>query len=132
MAHFLVEYSTNIESEMALPELFEKLIRVAAGTGVFPFGGLRARGLPRKQYRIADGHEDNAFVHVQFRVGSGREVETLRSAGEEIYAVLSDHLIGIFESRAMAISMEFVEIHPDLNFKMNNTHDYVKARAASS
>ena len=58
------------------------LTDVAAGTGVFPLAGIRCRALPRDSYRVADGHPDNGFVHVELRVGAGRDVSTLRRAGE--------------------------------------------------
>lgn len=130
MPHFIVEYSRNIEAALELPALFEKLHEVAAGTGVFPLAGMRSRALPRDTFRIADGHPDNAFVHVQLRVGAGRDVATLRAAGETVFAALSDHLEGLFAERPLALSFEIAEIHPDLNFKKGNIRDHLKRRSA--
>jgi len=129
MPHFLVEYSSNLEEALELPALFEKLHAAAAKGGVFPVAGMRSRGLPRSQYRLADGHPDNGFVHVNLRVGAGRDVETLRLEGEAIFAVLSEHLAALFDERPLALSLEISEIHPDLNFKKGNIRDYLKARA---
>jgi 5-carboxymethyl-2-hydroxymuconate isomerase len=132
MPHFFVEYSANLEDEIAIDALFETLHSAAAATGVFPLGGIRSRGVKVAQYRIADGHPDNAFVHLVIRVGHGRDVETLRQAGEVLFAVVTDHLARIFEARPLAISMEMQEIHPTLTFKKNNLHQYVKARRTSN
>lgn len=129
MPHFRVEYSRNLEDVLALPDLFETLTNVASGTGVFPLAGVRCRALPRDHYRIADGHPDNGFVHVEFRVGAGRDVATLRGAGEELFDALKDHMAEIFANRPVALSFEISEIHPDLNFKTGNVRDYMKARA---
>jgi len=129
MPHFRVEYSRNLEAALELPVLFETLTNVAAGTGVFPLPGVRCRALPRDHYRIADGHPDNGFVHVEFRVGAGRDVPTLRQAGEELFDALKDHMAAVMAERPVALSFEIAEIHPDLNFKTGNIRDYMKARA---
>ncbi len=128
MPHFRVEYSRNLEAALGLPDLFEKLTEVAAGTGVFPLPGIRCRALPRDSYRVADGHPDNGFVHVELRVGAGRDVPTLRRAGEAVFAALNDHMADLFAERPIALSFEIAEIHPDLNFKAGNIRDYMKAR----
>lgn len=128
MPHFRVEYSRNLEDALDIPVLFETLTDVAAGTGVFPLPGIRCRALPRDRYRVADGHPDNGFVHVELRIGAGREVPTLRSAGEEIFEAMKDHMAALFAERPVALSFEIAEIHPDLNFKTGNIRDYMKAR----
>jgi len=132
MPHFRVEYSRNLEETLDLPELFERLTGVAAGTGVFPLAGIRCRALPRDSYRIADGHPDNGFVHVELRVGAGRDVPTLRHAGEAVFAALNDHMASLIEHRPIALSFEIAEIHPDLNFKSGNIRKYMKARAETA
>lgn len=130
MPHFLVEYSANIEDELALPRLFERLTETAVETGVFEMAGIRCRALPRAQYRVADGHPDNAFVHVQMRIGAGRSVETRRAAGEAIFAALNDHLARLFAERPLMLSFEIAEIHPELNFKKSNIREHIKARTS--
>lgn len=129
MPHFLVEYSSNLEDALELPALFEKLHDVAAKGGVFPIAGMRSRGLPRAQYRLADGHPDNGFIHVNLRVGAGRDVATLRREGEAIFTALSEHIDTLFKERPLALSFEISEIHPDLNFKKGNIRDYLRERA---
>ena len=45
MPHLIVEYSANIEDQIALDALLDKLHTCALGTGVFPIGGLREKVL---------------------------------------------------------------------------------------
>ncbi|MDE0147105.1 MAG: 5-carboxymethyl-2-hydroxymuconate Delta-isomerase [Rhodospirillaceae bacterium] len=132
MPHFRIEYSRNLEEALDLPELFERLTGVAAGTGVFPLAGIRCRALPRDSYRVADGHPDNGFVHVELRVGAGRDIRTLRGAGEAVFAALNDHMAGLLARRPVALSFEIAEIHPDLNFKAGTIRDHMKARAETA
>lgn len=129
MPHFIVEYSTNIEDKVQIPKLLEKLHNVAVETGVFPLGGLRSRVIPCDQYRIADGHPDNAFVHVAMRVGAGRERDTLIGACEQIFEVITDHFGPLQNSGPLALSYEIRQMDKDLNFRKTNVREYMAKRA---
>lgn len=131
MAHAIIEYSANLEPELDLQGLVETVHQAALDTGVFPPGGMRTRAARRDNYRIADGHADNGFVHVMIRIGYGRDPETKRSAGEAVFTAVCGHLKKLFEARPLGISLEMQEIDPDLSFKKNNLHDYVKRRQAA-
>jgi 5-carboxymethyl-2-hydroxymuconate isomerase len=128
MPHLILEYSANLASEIDAPQLMERLARAAASTGVFPLAGIRVRCHPVEEYYVADGHADNAFLHLLIRLGHGRDVETRKRAGQVVFDALCDHLAPIYARRPLAISMEIVEIHPDLNFKQGNLRDYLKMR----
>lgn len=128
MPHLLIEYSANLAPALDVPQLMARLADAAVATGVFPLAGIRVRCHPVEQYRIADGHPDNGFVHVMVRIGHGRSVEVRRKAGEALFAALTDALGPLYERGPLALSMEIEEIHPDLNFKQGNLRDYLKRR----
>lgn len=132
MPHIIVEYSANIEDEIGLDRLFERVSDVAVDTGVFELKGIRVRGERRDHYRISDADPLNGFVHTVLRVGHGRAEDQLHAAGERIYAVICDHLQGLFDSRPLNISMEIQEIHPTLTFKKNNIAQHMAARASAA
>ena len=126
MPHFVVEYSSNLEDEIDTAELFRKLHDTAIETGVFPIGGIRSRAVRCDQFRIADGDPELGFVHLTIKLGAGREIAVRRVAGERLFETLKAHLKPIFDSRYMGISFELVELHPELNFKINNIHEKFK------
>lgn len=128
MPHFLVEYSTNLGQALDVPRLLDVLTDAAVDTGVFPLPGVRARAMPRDTYRIADGHPENGFVHVNLRIGAGRSVETRKEAGQKVFDALTDYLAPLIDARPMAVSFEITEIHPELNFKKTNIRDHMAAR----
>jgi len=64
--------------------------------------------------------------------GAGRDVPTLRRAGEAVFAALNDHMAGLLARRPVALSFEIAEIHPDLNFKAGTIRDHMKARAETA
>lgn len=129
MPHLIVEYSSNVEDQIALDELLDKLHACALTTGVFPLGGLRVRAHRTDAFRIADKAPDNAFVHVTALIGHGRPLDVQQRAGAALFAVLTAHLEGLYERSPLAMSLNVQEFHPVLNFKKNNLHEYVKRRS---
>jgi 5-carboxymethyl-2-hydroxymuconate isomerase len=131
LPHLIVEYSANIEDQIALEALLDKLHTAALATGVFPIGGLRVRAHRTDAYRIADLSPDNGFVHVTAMIGQGRPLDVQQRAAEELFAAVTAHLEPLFAKSPLAISLNLQEF-PLLNFKKNNLHDYVKRRGGKS
>ena len=132
MPHLIVEYSANVEDRIDLDGLLDRLHTAAAGYDVFPLGGLRVRAQRREHYRVADGHPDNGFVHVTAIIGHGRPLEVRKAVGQGLFEVICDQLDAPFRDSPLAISFNIQEFHPDLNYKRNNLHEHVRARAADS
>ena len=130
MPHVVVEYSANLRTRADVPALLRRLHDTAIATGVFPPGGTRTRAAERTDYVIADGHPDNAFVHVTLRIGHGRDLDTRRRAAQQVFDALCAELAPAFDATPLAISFEVQEIDPALSFKHNNLHDHVEARRA--
>jgi 5-carboxymethyl-2-hydroxymuconate isomerase len=131
LPHLVVEYSANIEDQIELDALLDKLHASALATGVFPIGGLRVRAHRADAYRIADLSPDNGFVHVTAMIGQGRPLDVQQRAAEELFATLTGHLDSLYAKGPLAISLNLQEF-PVLNFKKNNLHEYVKRRGAKS
>lgn len=129
MPHLIVEYSANIEREIALDELLDKLHARALETGVFPLGGLRVRAHRADHYRVADKSPENGFVHVTALIGHGRALDVQQRAGEQLFETLTAHLAPLYDRSPLAISLNVQEFHPVLNFKKNNLHEHVRKRA---
>jgi len=132
LPHLIIEYSANIEDQIALDALLDKLHTCALGTGVFPLGGLRVRAHRADAYRIADKAPDNGFVHITALIGHGRPLDVQQRAAEELFAVLTKHLEPLYANSPLALSLNVQEFHPVLNFKKNNLHEYVKRRGPKS
>ena len=132
MPHLIIEYSANVEDRIALDALLDKLHACALETGVFPLGGLRVRAHRADHYRIADKAVDNGFVHVTALIGHGRALDVQQRAGEQLFAVLTEHLASLYDRSPLAISLNIQEFHPVLNFKKNNLHEHVKKRGSAA
>lgn len=132
MAHIVIEYSAGLRDRLALPALLAAVHQAALQTGIFPIGGLRTRAYEAQHYVIADGHPDNAFVHLSLKIGHGRDVDIRKRACAAIFEAVCRQLAPLYESQPLAISLEMQEIDPVLTFKQNNLHERVKKRQSGA
>lgn len=127
MAHFILEYSSNLDSKnLALYILFEKLHQSAIDTTLFPLAGIRSRAHCCSDYRIADGNPDYAFVHLEVKLGAGRSDAEKSSAAEAFFNTLSQHLDATYQQQGLAISFEMNELPITLKYNKNNLREYLK------
>ena len=120
MAHFILEYSTNLQpAELRLDTLFEALHAAAVGTGIFPAAGIRSRAVACDSYRIGDGAPRNAFAHLTVKVGPGRTPDVLQQAATVLNELFTGHFDGVYAARGLALSFELLELSA-LRFNKNN------------
>ena len=132
MPHLTIEYSANLEPQVAVQALVDRVHEAAIETGVFPLGGIRTRATAREHFRVADGDPDGAFVHVELRIAVGRDAATRERVGEHVFAALTGALADVSATRPLAISFELQEITPAWSAKQNNIHDRLKAKAGQA
>ena len=128
MPHIIIEYSDNLEKRINLAELIEIAHTTAVDTGVFPLGGLRVRAARREHYKIADGHPDNSFIHIELKIGPGRDKETKKSALENIFSTVEEYLKPIHENSPLAMSAELNEFDSELRINRNNIRKHMEER----
>lgn len=126
MPHFIVEYTDNIKDEANISGLLEKVNGVLMShDNIFPVGGIRSRAIELHHYRVADGTENDVFVHATLKVGAGRSKEEKTSVCDGLFNVMQEHFAGLFAKRYLALSMELFEFtHP--TYKQNNMHTRFK------
>ncbi|KQX19132.1 MULTISPECIES: 5-carboxymethyl-2-hydroxymuconate Delta-isomerase [unclassified Sphingomonas] len=123
MAHAVVEWSDNLEGEAdigALLRLIAQAMRDA--DGVFPWGGIRVRGIKLTDYVIADDSGQDAFVNITIKIGAGRPAEFKRAFFGSLFERIKGHFAPLFERRYLALSMYVEEADEADSFKHNNIH----------
>ena len=128
MPHLIVEYSTNLEKRISVRELLKHTHEAALASGVFKIGGIRTRAAPRDLYIVADGDPDNAFIHVEARIGKGRDADTRRRLAETLLAVLRDQTKSVFETTGLGLTVEIREIDDVGSVRLNNLHERLQAK----
>jgi len=123
MPHFILEYTDNIKGEADIPGLLRKvnetLIRFSH---IFPIGGIRSRAIELHDYVVADGSQDDAFVHATLKIGAGRSEADKKAVGDALFGVIKEHFASLYERRGLALSMEIYEFSEAGTYKHNNIH----------
>ncbi|GCD81270.1 5-carboxymethyl-2-hydroxymuconate Delta-isomerase [Parageobacillus thermoglucosidasius] len=123
MPHFILEYTDNIAKEANIHELLRKVHQVLISrSDLFPIGGIRSRAIELKEYYVADGIEDDAFVHGTLKIGAGRSEADKQAVCKEIFNVMKDHFSALCEKRYLALSLELYEFSESGTYKHNNIH----------
>jgi 5-carboxymethyl-2-hydroxymuconate isomerase len=124
MPQFILEYTDNIKADADIPALLKKVNETIIGQegGIFPPGGTRSRAIELKDYRMADGAEDYAFVHVTLKIGAGRTEIQKRRVCDDLFEVMKSHFSTLFAKRYLALSMELYEYDERGTYKHNNVH----------
>jgi 5-carboxymethyl-2-hydroxymuconate isomerase len=126
MPHLNIEYSANLDEALDIQALVDRIHETALATGVFPLGGVRTRAEARKHYRIANGDPQAGYIHMIVRIGPGRDHQTRRDAGDQIFGAMCDFTDALYRSRPLALSFELQEIPPDMAWRKNNLHELLK------
>jgi 5-carboxymethyl-2-hydroxymuconate isomerase len=121
----MIDYSSNLESEIDMSELCNVMRLAAIETGVFPLAGIRVRAFPSMHVSIADGNEDHGYIDLSVRLRAGREMASKKDATEQIFRVLQSFVAPAMSKRSIALSMEMRDIDPDLSPKAGNTRDHL-------
>lgn len=126
MAHFILEYSANLNAKiLALDTLLEQLVQSAVATGMFPLAGIRCRAHRCEHFQVADGTPDYGFVHLHVKLGTGRTEEEKETAAKAFFDTLSTHLQPLYNQQGLAISFEMTELPATLKYNQNNLRDYM-------
>ncbi|MEY2992379.1 MAG: hypothetical protein RI946_1773 [Pseudomonadota bacterium] len=126
MPHFMIDYSGNLETDVDIQELCEKLRETAAGLACFPMAGVRVRATRVDYYAIADGNPDHGFIDISVRLRAGRPDNVKHDAVSRLFDAVQDYLAPAFEKRSIAVSMEMRDIDPDLSPKSGTIRKYLK------
>jgi 5-carboxymethyl-2-hydroxymuconate isomerase len=81
---------------------------------------------------VADGHNENALIHIQARIGAGRTPEVRRQAAERNFARLKSETASVFAATPLGLSLEIIEIDVIGSLKYSNLHAVVEARKRRS
>ncbi|MFD1425559.1 5-carboxymethyl-2-hydroxymuconate isomerase [Kroppenstedtia sanguinis] len=126
MPHFIVEYTDNLQGEADIAGLLKKVNQVLIShRDLFPIGGIRSRAIELHDYRIADGAEEDAFVHGTLKIGPGRSPADKQAVCDGLFAVMEEHFADLFHTRYLALSMELSEFS-NPTYKRNNIHTRFK------
>lgn len=123
MAHAIVEWTDNLADDADIRGLLELIAAAMRDSGgVFPWGGIRVRGIRLSDYVIADGKADDAFVNITIKMGAGRSAEFKQAFFTGLFDRVKAHFAELCARRYLALSMYVEEADDAGSFKHNNLH----------
>ena len=126
MAHFTLEYSSNMERITDIAELCDIIRRAAIQTGIFALAGIRVRALRAEHVSIADGDPRHGFIDISVRLRAGRDLEARKTATAAIFRSAEDYLAPVLKTHPIALSLEMRDIDPELSPKLNTIRNHIK------
>ncbi|MEO4044853.1 5-carboxymethyl-2-hydroxymuconate Delta-isomerase [Hoeflea sp. CAU 1731] len=122
MPHIIIEYSANLATGVDINMLCKHARDAALATGLFETGAIRVRAHACDHYAIADDHPDDAFVHLDIRIGKGRTEEDKRMLGQAVFDRAAEDLAPLLETPHLALSLYLTEVSPEASWKKNAIH----------
>lgn len=118
MPQLTLEYSDNLkfDSQKVLALLHERL----SATGVIPLKGLKSRAIRHHEWRVADGHEDYAFVHLGMLLREGRSGEAKKQVVDEALAVLEEEFGQRFDEGFLSLTVDMKEMQEGMSITKHN------------
>ena len=117
MPHLVLEYSSNVPHTRDLAVVLQQLHEALAASGSFDLAKIKSRAVRHDVFRVADGAEDRAFVHLTAAVLDGREAEALRRAAGALLGVLDSAFARARAERRCDLTLEVREVPQSLYFK---------------
>jgi 5-carboxymethyl-2-hydroxymuconate isomerase len=118
MPHLTLEYSDNLE--INIQPLLARLHDELVATGAVNMKGLKSRAIRHTHYRIADGDEGYAFVHLNILIREGRPLETQQEVARRAMAVLEDAFGHRFNEGYLSLSVDVKEMKEGIALTKHN------------
>jgi 5-carboxymethyl-2-hydroxymuconate isomerase len=126
MPHLTIEYSANIESQIA--GLCHAMRDIMLSSGLFEIGAIRIRARSCTHYAIADELPENAFADMILRIGKGRSDEEKTTVGKALIGCAETHFKPLLGRPHFALSLEVQEISGQFSWKVNAIHPRLRIK----
>jgi 5-carboxymethyl-2-hydroxymuconate isomerase len=117
MPHLVIEYSSNIPGTIDGDVLLREIAVIVSAAGEIPIEHFKSRLVRRDSYRVGEGGAEEAFVHLEAGVFSGKPPEMKRRIGEDCLEYLEEFFSGIAGELSLQITVEIREMEKESYFK---------------
>jgi 5-carboxymethyl-2-hydroxymuconate isomerase len=118
MPHLTLEYTDNLQFDVQ--PLLARLHAELVATGAVNLKGIKSRAIRHSEYRIADGNEEYAFVHVNLLIREGRPFEVQKDAAQRVMEVLKETFGDRFEKGHLSLSVDIKEMRDGIAQTFHN------------
>jgi 5-carboxymethyl-2-hydroxymuconate isomerase len=122
MPHIILEHSPNIVENVDFKHLFSRMHGALTDMGIFNIEDFKSRVRRTEHDYVADGHESNAYVHVELSILSGRSLDVQNEAGSRVMGILRETFADSLYERKCVLSVEVREMNRDTYRKVTHSH----------
>ncbi len=112
MPHITLEYSSNILEKNNLKPLFSSIHQILTEALPTKLEACKSRAIKYEEFYLADGSENNAFLHLNIKVMKGRSVELINSIALKITSLLKEYFSKSSKALNLQITLEMDELQP--------------------
>lgn len=114
MPHFVIEHTNNVKPRENWERVFDALFTASAAKPTMMRADMKGRARRIEGAYMTDGNPDQAFVHLELALMTGRDPNMLNELGKELLAILPQ----VFATTAPCqYSIEMREMNRALYFK---------------
>lgn len=117
MPHTILEYTATVADQPDLQAFWDKLHRFLAEAAPCRLQDIKSRAYRTDAFRMADGREGLAFVHLTLLLMEGRDAATLAKVGQGALALLQAHFPRTQAQREADFTVEIRPMRKDSYFK---------------
>jgi 5-carboxymethyl-2-hydroxymuconate isomerase len=129
MPHLIIEWSANLREQVDIARFLVVAHDAAMATGAFAPAALRTRAIECTHARVADGHPDNAFIHVVLRMRPGRDPDTKQRIGQQLFEAMRTYLAPAFAVTPLGLTFEMQEIDTANRFLVSSLEQHLDDRS---
>ena len=107
MPHCIVEYSSDLESRIAITDLMESVFLGALESELFNSSDIKVRAVDFEHFTTGNTHQ--SFIHITTKILSGRSLEQRKNLSNSILERLNSLSI----AGSISITVEVVDIEKE-------------------
>jgi len=113
----IIEYSSNIGQKVESGVLLGEISSIVSTAGDIPVENFKSRLVRRDEFLVGEGGVEDAFVHLEIGLFSGRSHEVKRHIGEDCLEYLEEYFSPSAGELSLQITVEIRDMEKEGYFK---------------
>ncbi|HMV99242.1 MAG TPA: 5-carboxymethyl-2-hydroxymuconate Delta-isomerase [Acidobacteriota bacterium] len=118
MPHLTLYYTANLPAQTSFEPLLAQCHSILANVGGVKIGNCKSKAIRIEEFFVADGTQNQAFVHLDLRLLEGRAPELKQDIGKHCLAAIKEAFSELVEHNQVQITVEIRDIVRQNYFKI--------------
>ncbi|MBI4751654.1 MAG: 5-carboxymethyl-2-hydroxymuconate Delta-isomerase [Acidobacteria bacterium] len=118
MPHLTLYYTANLPAPTSFQPLLAEFHSILANVGGVKIGNCKSKAIRVEEFFVADGTQDQAFMHLDLRLLEGRSLELKQDIGKHCLTAIKSAFSDLVEHNRVQITVEIRDIERRNYFKI--------------